>query len=500
MRMLKPRRALTLVCVGTLTVASGCGGGFLHPTTTTITATANPLVAQFTIRPNQKDTTGWVEFGTDTNYGRQTSISPPTNSSTDVLNILVAGMKPSTTYHMRPHLKGLDGVALVGADQTFTTGAIPASAGTLPGIAVTRPTSGLKPAAGVELLNLVSFGKGLTGIVTDLDGNIIWYYNPGNGASMTPMKLMQNGHMVMNVGDLREIDLAGNIKRSVTVDEINLSLQAKGYSFTISLFHHDLIVLPNGHWITLANTSRQFNNLSGFPGITDVLGDALIDIDPDGNVTWAWNGFDHLDVNRHPMAFPDWTHSNAIVYLPDGNLIVSMRHQSWILKIDYANGTGSGDILWRLGNEGDFMLSGGDPSNWFFAQHYPNVESANSSLLTLAVMDNGDLRVDAAGNPCSALCYSRAAIFQVDEATRVATLLWQDLPGLYSFWGGSVGTVSNGDFEFDLTTVARTPASQIMEVTHTNHPQTVWQLNLTGENAYRGYRIPSLYPGITWEK
>jgi arylsulfate sulfotransferase len=48
--------------------------------------------------------------------------------------------------------------------------------------------------------------------------------------------------------------------------------------------------------------------------------------------------------------------------------------------------------------------------------------------------------------------------------------------------------------------VARTPASQIMEVTHTNHPQTVWQLNLTGENAYRGYRIPSLYPGITWEK
>jgi len=54
--------------------------------------------------------------------------------------------------------------------------------------------------------------------------------------------------------------------------------------------------------------------------------------------------------------------------------------------------------------------------------------------------------------------------------------------------------------EFDLTTVANTPASQVMEVTYPDSPQTVWQLNLTGANAYRAFRIPSLYPGISWQK
>ncbi len=35
-----------------------------------------------------------------------------------------------------------------------------------------------------------------------------------------------------------------------------------------------------------------------------------------------------------------------------------MRNQSWILKIDYANGTGTGNVLWKLGQDGDFTLPG----------------------------------------------------------------------------------------------------------------------------------------------
>jgi hypothetical protein len=43
------------------------------------------------------------------------------------------------------------------------------------------------------------------------------------------------------------------------------------------------------------------------------------------NPVWLWNAFDHLDVNRQPMGFPDWTHANAILYSSDdGNLIVSL--------------------------------------------------------------------------------------------------------------------------------------------------------------------------------
>jgi arylsulfate sulfotransferase len=475
---------------------------------TSVAATANPLVAQYTIKGFNTDITAWVEFGVDTTYGRETSTALAAGSSTVALNILVAGMTPNTTYHMRAHVEAVDGEVWVGSDQTFKTGALPGSnastvpgaASALPGIVVTRPTPSLSPSSGVEMFNLVGAPNFLHAIVTDLNGNIIWYYDPGNGASPTPMKLMQNGHIIMNVGDLREIDLAGNTVRSVTTAAVNQSLQANGYSFTISVFHHDLVVLPNGHWITLANTSKQFADLPGYPGVTNVLGDALIDIDLNGNVAWAWSGFDHLDVNRHLMGLPDWTHSNAIVYAPDGNLLVSMRHQSWILKIDYANGTGPGDILWRLGNEGDFALTGGDVSDWFYAQHYPNLETTDGSLMTLAIMDNGNLRADSSGDECTTTCYTRATVFQVDEATNSATLQWEYSPGLFSFWGGSIGILGNGDMEFDLTSAATTPASQIMEVTYPDGGQTVWQLNLTGENAYRAFRIPSLYPGVSWQK
>ena len=82
----------------------------------------------------------------------------------------------------------------------------------------------------------------------------------------------------------------------------------------------------------------------------------------------------------------------------------------------------------------------------------------------------------------------------------LATLLWQDLPGFYSFWGGSIGVLSNGDVEFTSSDPFNGPSSPILEVTQTNSPQIVWQMNVAGVNAYRGTRIPSLYPGVTWQQ
>jgi hypothetical protein len=303
---------------------------------------------------------------------------------------------------------------------------------------------------------------------------------------------------------------------------MNQSLQAQGYSFPpLNIFHHDVLVLPNGHWIALAQVTKNFDDLPGYPGTTGVLGDLVLDIDPNGEVVWAWSTFDHtitsspsdvLDINRHLLAFPDWTHSNALVYTADGNLLLSMRHQSWVIKIDYANGTGKGDILWRLGQDGDFTLLAGDSTQWFYAQHYPNIVSSDGSQTSLAVWDNGNLRIEPDGTACGSTqtapaCYSRATIFQIDESTHLANLLWQDLPGFFSQWGGSIGTLANNNnVEFDMTspvdqaTPVNQSTSQIKEVTQTDNPQVVWQMNITGANAYRAYRIPSLYPGVTWQQ
>jgi arylsulfate sulfotransferase len=512
-------------CVLLTVVSLGCGSGNYTPPLTTITATSSPLVAQYSIQHFHEGLSAWVEFGTDTNYGRQTSTitGSVTTVGGQVLKILVAGMKPHTTYHMRAHVDWAGG-SWVDQDQTFTTGALltsqtPTASSTpqIPGLTVTRPTPGLAPAPGVELLSLTSItgANVLSELVTDLQGNIIWYC-PG---AATPTKLLPNGHFIVNHAiDLQEIDLACNVIRDVTVSQVNQSLQANSSSFTIppslglpggSPFHHDMLVLPNGHWIALCEIAKTFTDLTGYPGTTQVVGDALVDIDPTGNVVWSWSSFDHLDVNRHPyFGLPDWTHSNALVYTPDGNLLLSMRAQSWILKLDYADGKGSGNILWKLGPDGDFTLLGGDPAQWFYAQHYPNLLGTDGSIMTLAVWDNGNDRTDSDGVACATsstapACYSRATIFQIDESTNLASLLWEDLPGFYSFWGGSIGELSNGDVEFDSSEpfFPATPlASQVIEVTQTSNPQMVWQMTITGANAYRGYRIPSLYPGVTWQQ
>ena len=487
-----------------LTVCTlGCGTSGGTPKAS-VSASTHPLVAQYSVLEFGPANV-WVEFGTDTNYGRQTAAI--TTSGVNMLNspqIWVAGMKASTTYHMRAHVDYAGGGgSWVDQDRTFTTGALPGSL-KAPAITVTRPTPSLSPAPGVELFSLIEPPQTnmLETLVTDLQGNIIWYYPPGGAF---PIKPMQNGHFILNISSgLREIDLAGDTIRNISLAQVNQSLQMKGYPFSLTIFSHDVLVLPNGHWIGLASTNKNFTDLPGYPGITTVVGDALVDIDLSGNVVWAWSAFDYLDVNRHLQGLPDWTHGNALVYTADGNLLLSMRNQSWVLKIDYANGAGPGDVQWRLGENGDFALLGGDPSEWFYAQHYPNILSANGSQMTLAVWDDGDQRVDSEGVACgttstSPPCYSRATIFQVDENARVAGLAWQDLPGFYCFWGGSIGTLSNGNVEFDVTTTNGATASQIMEVTDTDNPQTVWQLNITGENAYRGYRIPSLYPGVTWK-
>ena len=188
----------------------GCGSGSTIPNpTAAITKTSHPLVAQYSIGTSRPQSTAWVEFGPDTSYGRLTSSTPPTSGWGQPVTILVAGMKANSTYHMRAHVQW-DGGSWVDADRTFTTGPLPGAKGGLlaPGITVTRPNPSLTPSPGVELFNLVGPNNMLRAFATDLQGNIIWYYNPGPTAgSPTPLKPMQNGHYIINVGDLREIDL-----------------------------------------------------------------------------------------------------------------------------------------------------------------------------------------------------------------------------------------------------------------------------------------------------
>lgn len=472
-----------------------------------VAATANPLVAQYSIStfPGSSVT---VQFGPDQSYSLKTSAAPAASSGPTT--VLVAGMKGSSTYHLQGLVELADGTQFTDADNTFATNA--PNAALMPSIS-TSTASGATPAGGVELLALTTSGV----VAADLQGNVIWYYAGGGGLTPNPVKLLPNGHMLINYSNdgvtdgtssvLQEIDLSGNVIWQMTAADLNQALATAGFNLNVVGTHHDFAILPNGHLILIASMNKTFTDLVGYPGSTTVLGDVLIDLDQNHVPVWTWSSFDHLDVNRHLLAFPpDWTHTNAILYSPsDGDLVVSMRHQSWLVKIDYDNGSGTGDIVWRLGWQGDFtLLSGTDPVDWFYAEHGPYfmTPSTTSGNYEVGLFDNGNNAPNPDGTNCGTApaspCQSRVQLFQINESAQTATIAWQDKLPIYAYWGGDANALPNGDIEFDECVINDVGNAAIYEVAPSSTSQTVWQMQITGQSAYRGFRIPSLYPGVQW--
>ena len=182
-----------------------------------------------------------------------------------------------------------------------------------------------------------------------------------------------------------------------------------------------------------------------------------------------------------------------------------MRHQNWVAKVDYQNGAGTGNVIWRLGEGGDFKLVGGvDPTDWFYAQHDVTFATANTTgIFSLTVMDNGDDRIFPASVSCGTAgappcLYTTIQELQLNDSAITATFQFhQVLPAsLYYYFGGNVEILGNGDVEYALA--GATGGSQIYEVTNAADPQTVWEMTTPGTNVYRAFRQPSLYPGVQW--
>jgi hypothetical protein len=459
----------------------------------TVSASKHPLVARYNLTVPANGQVR-IEFGQTASYGRTTGAQVVAGGGT--ASLLVAGMKASTTYHLRARVDFDDGKTVYDTDHTFTTGALPQVS--FPTVKVTP--AGYSSNGGVDVVS--SLGSPMiSGEVLDTDGSVVWYYyDSAMQLPIFPLRLADNGNFLVNYGyEMREVDLEGNIVRSVTQAQLNTALASAGYSFQINPIHHDVLRLPNGHWLLLVGESKDFQDLPGYPGTTTVVSDAIIDLDTNNQPVWVWRAFDHLDINRHPYQFPDWTHSNALVLTKDGNLLVSMRHQFWVLKINYANGTGNGDIVWRLGPGGDFTLQNPDPAEWFYAQHFPVLLPTTDSTTRLLLFDNGDARPDANGQSCeiSSTCYSRAVILDADESQLTANIEWEYKPGWYAFWGGSVEVLRDGSVEMTSSTVNGGTARSI-EVTSGSTPQVTWQMDASDTNFYRAYRVPSLYPGVSW--
>ncbi len=410
------------------------------------------------------------------------------------MNFYLAGLRPNTTYTVNHVIESSNGEQ-AGPQLSLT---IPSSQFTPPALTVSQPP----PATSTGLLlhsNL--YGPSFA---TDLAGNLVWYYvtpitfltQPEPGGRFLSLTWNPSGAPVDQI--FREFDVAGMTLRETNAERINEQLTALGVR-NITGFHHDARSLPGGGVVLLGSTEQILTDVQG-PGAVDVIGDLIIALDQDLQVVWTWDAFEHLDVHRmatlgetcpgsgcppyHLAAKAnDWVHGNALQYLDDGNLLYSSRHQDWVMKLDYEDGKGNGDVLWRLGPDGDFQIISSDPSPWFSHQHDPDFVPGDERVLT--VYDDGNLR--EAVDPSA---HSRGQVLLIDDKAMTATLTVNVDLGAFSFALGSAQLLPDGNYQFGGGWIVPSNTSNTFEVDPSGN--FLYSLHETIPE-YRTYRIADLY-------
>jgi hypothetical protein len=418
-------------------------------------------------------------------------------------HLRVRGLAPVTAHALTLELRDL-------VDATLTA--------TSPlGFTTDMPQPGFRPSFEVELTDAAALDPGYrlfdytymplvdpVGIVVvDPQGITRWYYNggapgyPGATAIWAGVELLDDGSILaVRDGAVTILDELGEQR-----------LRYLSFDYGLPAFHHEVRMLDNGNMLTLCNSFEVVDYSSlGLDADQLVAGDLLVEIDLAGEIVWTWNSFDHLDPLRlrsdpsEGLAYYDpvsgkfgydWTHGNGMDESADEDLILlSMRHQNWIVAIDHA----TGEVAWRFGEGGDFELLEG---TWFYHQHSPQLQPDGSLLL----YDNGNGNPDVPHDEV----WSRAVRYAIDFDAMTATQVWDSRHGerYVSPVAGDADRTPTGNVLMLDSALQPDPAvydlgknsSRLVEVRSDGEPSPIWSLTTnSGSFVYRATVLDRL-PG-----
>lgn len=307
-------------------------------------------------------------------------------------------------------------------------------------------------------------------VAIDQNTDVVWYYEQDTGVWGSLAQKPNMNILMMDGSDnrLAEIGPDGSLLNQVS-DTMNGEVCQRGR------WHHEMLLLSDNRALVLGSEIRPVQFDVSLPSgqivvvdeslgaeylasvnsndiIRNQTGDTieLWDIDA-GIVSRIFSEFDVLDptIDRTDASnatsgvfwrgcagdvdSEDWTHSNSLDVMNDGNILISMRHLNQLIAIDPVNG----QLAWRLGGpRSDFVFP--NPSDQFYGQHSAR-QLPNGNILLL---DNGNFRPVGEGGQ-----YTRALELELDFVNMAATKVWEyrHAPDIYAACCSNVHRLDNGN-------------------------------------------------------
>ena len=389
---------------------------------------------------------------------------------------------------------------------------------------------------GYTLFNVMPHGDnikfGALTVVVDELGDVVWYTQRER---FRDVRKLPDGNLLTMQGNVIEVlNMMGGLERKLVAIGPRDIRYSDEHVLTHA-FHHESFAMNNGHLLVLGVEVRSFENYFTSESDVDapratvnVAGDIVIELDASGAIVKQWSMLDTLDPYRIgygslkpywdktlKMKTADWAHANAVIHdVRDDSLIISLRYQDAVIKIDRK----SGDLKWILGVHdmwdkerfGKYLLMPLNDETFFypFHQHSPEVTPEGNIM----IYDNGSYRAmpfsDNKRVPHQA--FSRAVEYKINETEMTVELVWQygkdiDKP-VYS------GALGDADYLPEKSNVLITHGSQalqngkqyaeVVEVTYSKPAQEVFAMHVfdktadpeNGWRVYRSERIRDLYP------
>lgn len=386
-------------------------------------------------------------------------------------------------------------------------------------------------------------------IAVDSGGQLRWSYQASHLIFI--VRQLPNGNLLYGYGNrtdgLIEIDLSGHVVRQWDAANLGRKVSAGAIPVQVDSIHHDVVAIDSTTFLTLTTGLHEvpsyfdptYHPRKRIP-LANLVADEVLEMSTSGEVLrrypliklldprrigygslhnfWDQRGYEHVAGGTF-----DWSHANSVVHdrLTDG-LIVSVRHQDAVIKIDRK----SGELVWILGHPNGWrgppakkLLKPVGRPQWPYHQHAVEITPQGALLL----FDNGNFRaapfekqVHASKNR------SRVVEFRVDEELMTVEQVWEYAgdrsESFYSTFLGDVDwlpktgnvLITNGGEIRDAAgeRTDHAPGDQqwaeIYEVTYGANPQRIFELTIKapqdepqiGWSVYRSQRIPNLFSKV----